>query len=220
MRSVKWFLIVLLLLALGLAACGDDGGDNDSNGTDPTPESTEAASPALATGPDLAIGVGNDNGPTENSLPGCSDSDAEECPNPVVMDLDATVSSGGVSVSYPERYFNATTNEDGVLIEITPSENNKFDEEAVFEIYFADSIEDALAGLTDPDTAEWSNDTLAGTIGVTRDSTQDPPVNTTIGAFDLADGRTVVVKLQTTGQYGWDLWLRVYEDMLNMLAVE
>ena len=52
-----------------------------------------------------------------------------------------------------------------------------------------------------------------------KDPTQDPPVNTTIGAFALPDGRAIVLKAITTGKYGWDLYTRLYEDMLNSLAV-
>jgi hypothetical protein len=216
MRHVRWLLIALVILALGLAACGDDDDTDEGVQNDAADvESTEEMD--LTTGPDLA--VGGEAGSTEESrLPGCSDPDSEECPNPVIMDLDASASAGGVSVSYPERYFDAATSDDGVLITITPSENNRFEQEAVFEIYFADSIEDALGELTDPETGEWSNDALTGTIGVVRDDAQDPPVNTTIGAFDLTDGRTVVVKLRTTGQYGWDLWSRVYTDILDSLV--
>ena len=58
-----------------------------------------------------------------------------------------------------------------------------------------------------------------GTIGVVKDDTQDPPVNTTIGAFGTKDGRAIVLKLITTGQYGWDLYSQLYQDMLNTLTV-
>jgi hypothetical protein len=213
MRSLKWVVMACVFLALIVAACG---GEDDQNNTDDAP-ATEAVAPALSTGPDLNLG--GPEATSENQMPGCSDPDSTDCPIPLEMDLDATVSGGGVTVSYPDRYFDAITANDGVLITITPSENNRYDQRAEFEIYFADSVEDALAGLTDPVTGDWSNDTLDGTVGVVRDDTQDPPLNTTIGAFNLADGRTIVMKATTTGQYGWDLWSQVYEDILNTLVV-
>jgi hypothetical protein len=219
MRSLKWVVMACVILALIVAACG---GENDKNNNDDTP-ATEAAAPDLSTGPDLAtgpdLGSGGAEATSENQMPGCSDPDSTDCPIPLEMDLDATASAGGVTVSYPDRYFDATTANDGVLITITPSENNRYDQRAEFEIYFADSVEDALAGLTDPITGDWSNDMLDGTVGVVLDDTQDPPLNTSIGAFNLADGRTIVMKATTTGQYGWDLWSQVYEDMLNTLVV-
>ncbi len=137
------------------------------------------------------------------------------------MDMDGEASVGGITVSYPTRYFTAATDEEGdIPIEITPSENNRFAETATFQIYYADSVEAALAELTDPETADWQTDTFdEGTIGVVKDPTQDPPVNTTIGAFALPDGRAIVLKAITTGKYGWDLYTRLYEDMLNSLAV-
>ena len=98
-------------------------------------------------------------------------------------------------------------------------ENNKFEERAVFEAYFAESVEAALSGLSEPEIADWTAAGLSGKIGVSRDQTQDPPVNTTIGAFALADGRAVVLKLTSTGKYGWDLWSQVYANMLETLTV-
>ena len=219
MRSLKWVVMAGVILALTVAACGGENDDNSNNDT----TATETAAPNLSSGPDLATGpdlaAGDAEATSENRLPGCSDPDSTDCPIPLDMDLDATASGGGVTVSYPDRYFDAATADDGVLITITPSENNKYDERAEFEIYFADSVEDALAGLTDPITGDWSNDALDGTIGVVLDDTQDPPLNTSIGAFNLADGRTIVMKAITTGQYGWDLWSQVYEDILNTLVV-
>ena len=124
-----------------------------------------------------------------------------------------------MSVRYPERYFDAAPGEGDVLFTITPSENNKFAERAIFEAHFAESVEAALAALTEPETVEWTAGALSGTIGVARDETQDPPVATTVGAFALDDGRAVVLSLTATGKYGWDLWSQVYTSMLDMLAV-
>ena len=138
---------------------------------------------------------------------------------PLVMDLDGEIAAGGVSVRYPERYFDAAPGEGDVLFTITPSENNKFAERAIFEAHFAESVEAALAALTEPETVEWTAGALSGTIGVARDETQDPPVATTVGAFALDDGRAVVLTLTVTGKYGWDLWSQVYTSMLDMLAV-
>jgi hypothetical protein len=105
------------------------------------------------------------------------------------------------------------------LIEIAPSENNRFPDKATFQIYYADSVDAALTELIDPESADWQTDTLTGRIGVAKDQTQDPPLNTTIGAFALPDGRAIVLKAITTGQYGWDLHMRLYEEMLNSLVV-
>lgn len=138
---------------------------------------------------------------------------------PLVMDLDGEIVAGGIGLRYPARYFNVTVGEGDVPLTITPSENNKFAERAVFEAYFADSVDAALAVLTEPETADWTAAGLSGKIGVMRDQTQDPPVNTTVGAFALADGRAVVLKLTSTGKYGWDLWSQVYVAMLETLTV-
>jgi hypothetical protein len=136
-----------------------------------------------------------------------------------VLDLDGTAMQDTVTIQYPSRYFDAAAGSDGILIEITPNDKFKFQETAHFTVYFADSVESALAELADPATGSWSNATLNGTIGVTKDETQTPPVNTTIGAFTLADGRVIVVKLVTTQKFGWDLWSKVYEGMLNTVVV-
>ena len=229
MHNTWWRLLAgLLIVVMALAACGgdDDGGNNgdeqDSTGAaTPTAESggefnPGAVGPALSTGPDL--GMGPD---TEGGLPGCADPNDVECPMPLVMELTATAATDGVQIEYPERYFVAAVNESpaDVLITITPSENNVYEQEATFEVYFAESVEAALGGAEPDDTAEWSTDTLSGTIAVTRDQAQDPPLNTTVGAFELPDGQVIVLKLTTTGTYGWDIWSRVYEDMLNTLTV-
>jgi hypothetical protein len=213
-----WLLVGLVILALALAACGGKSTDEASSTPEPssTPKTGGAFNPG-SVGPDLSVDLSGGSG-----LPGCNDPNDTECPTPVVMTLDQTVSAGGVTIRYPARYFNTTTNSGPVgtvLIEITPSENNKYEDTATFQVYFAESIDGALAELQDPETGTWSNDTLSGTVGVVKDRTQDPPVNTTIGAFTVSDGRVIVLKAVTTGKYGWNLWARVYEDMLNSLSV-
>jgi hypothetical protein len=212
--------ICILLVMLVLAACGDENEEKNGAETEATP--TVSATLALDTGADVGLGSGGENG-TGSQLPGCSDPNDDECPAPLVLDLDGTASAGGVTVQYPTRYFTAVTSDSAstgdVLIEIAPSENNRFAEKATFQIYFAESVEAALAELTDPISAEWQTETLSGTIGVVKDQTQEPPVNTSIGAFEVGDGRVIVLKAITTGKYGWDLHARLYEDMLNSLAV-
>jgi hypothetical protein len=211
-----WLLVGVTVLSLGLAACG--GKSNSSSTPEPssTPQTSGAFNPGNV-GPDLSVNLGGGSG-----LPGCNDPNDTECPSPVIMTLDQTASVGGVSLRYPSRYFNAATNDGPVgtiLIEITPSDNNKYENKATFQVYFAKSIDEALAELKNPETGTWSNSTLSGTVGVVKDSTQNPQVNTTIGAFSLSDGRVIVLKAVTTGKYGWSLWSRVYEDMLNSLSV-
>jgi hypothetical protein len=213
-----WLLVGLAILSLGLAACGGKSKDKASSTPEPssTPQTGGAFNPG-SVGPDLSVDLSGGSG-----LPGCNDPNDTECPSPVVMTLDQAASAGGVTIRYPARYFDAATNSGPVgtvLIEITPSENNKYEDTATFQVYFAESIDGALAELQDPETGTWSNDTLSGTVGVVKDRTQDPPVNTTIGAFTISDGRVIVLKAVTTGQYGWNLWARVYEDMLNSLSV-
>jgi hypothetical protein len=224
MRRGAWLLVGMIIAAWVVTACG-----SDSKKSDPTPEpsATPAATSAEFSpgGTGLSLGTGSDLAPTpatgalSSGMPGCSDPNSDECPTPLTLDLDAAASAGGASLSYPSRYFDAATADSGTLITITPSERNKFEDRATFEVYFADSVDAALSVLTDPDTAPWTVGDWQGTIGVSKDTTQDPPVNTTIGAFALADGRAIVLKATTTGQYGWDLWALVYESMLNTLAV-
>lgn len=213
----KNWLLIVLVLALGLAACGDDDSDNGDPVT-PTVAATEVSGGAFNPGaaPDLSLNLGG------SGLPGCNDPDDTACPSPLEFPLDADVSNGGISIQYSSRYFDAQTEgtTDGVPIEISPSGNYKFEEQATFLVYFAPSVEDALASLQEPETGTWENATLSGTVGVVKDDTQDPPVNTTIGAFTVPDGRVVVLKLVTTGKYGWDLLSLTYENMLNTLTVE
>ncbi len=229
----KWtILVIFAALALILAACGGD----DDNDSDTRPTATEAATaeaaeadgapsldaaPDLGGGPDLAGGLSGGPG-DERQLPGCSDPDSDECPAPLDMPLDGEASFEGVSINYPSRYFDAAVGDEtggDALIAITPSENYRFEEQATFQVYFAESVDAALADLVDPDTAEWTAGALEGTIGVVRDAAQEPQQATTIGAFALPDGRAIVLKAETTGQYGWDLFSRVYDDMLQTLTV-
>jgi hypothetical protein len=216
----------------------DDAGTGMEDDADAT-----AAAPNLDTGLDVsgpslggggsddnASGAASESGGIGSTLPGCDDLTSDECPiplDPSVVPLDDEASSGGVTIAYPSRFFEATTSPDGVLITIAPSEQNRFDLKATFEVYFADSIDAALAELADlpgePDTAAWSTDTLSGTIGVVNDDTQDPFTTTAIGAFNLGDSsddRVIVLKATTTGQFGWYFHTKLYEAMLNSLAVE
>ncbi len=232
MRKTWIILLALLLaLALGLAACGGD--DDDSNGTD-------SATNGDATNGDAAnddsgaggfnpggadVSFGADLG-ADSDLPGCADPDDEECPAALDMPLDGEAVAEGVQISYPDRYFDALTGDDvledappGTLIQIVPSENNRYAETAVFSLYFGDSVAGAVAALAESDAADWTTETLTGTIAVHRDETLDPPVNRTIGAFEDDAGRVVVLELVTTGKYGWDLWARVYTAMLDSVVL-
>ena len=224
MRHTKWILLLIGLLVFALAACTSSS-KNDST---PTPVVTPTAESAgsglnLDTGP--ALNTGGDTSTPDSTaiggqMPGCSDPSSTDCPVPLALDLDGEITAGNVTIRYPTRYFDATTPTNGdILIEITPSERNKFAEKGTFQVYYADSVKAALAELTDPITADWHTQTLMGTIGVVKDDTQDPPVNTTIGAFGLKDGQAIVLKAITTGQYGWDLHSQLYEEMLNSLTV-
>lgn len=211
MRKRSWMLIGVLILVL--AACG---GDKKKDKATPTPANTSGFNPSGG----ISLNTGETPAPAStNSLPGCSGPDSSECPAPLALDLDGTITEGGVTIQYPSRYFNAAAGSGDILIEITPSDRFKFQETANFQVYFAESVENALAGLADPESGSWSNATLTGTIGVSKDAAQTPPVNTAIGAFALADERVIVVKLVTTQEYGWDLWSKVYESMLNTVIV-
>jgi hypothetical protein len=210
MRTRNMLLwVVLLVLALVLAACG--GGDDDKKND----EASGAVDPTAT-----SVSFGTDLGAISD-MPGCSDPNDEECPAPIQLPLDGTATAADVSISYAARYFDAVTEglPDEMLIQITPSANNRYTEEAVFSVYFAESVEAALAGLVEPDSAEWRTDTLTGTIAVSKDETQDPVVTTSIGAFDTGDGRVIVLQAVTTEMYGWDLWAQVYAEMLDTLVV-
>jgi hypothetical protein len=212
-------LALSVALVAALAACGDDDGDDDADAAD-TPESAADATAAVAA-PDggVTFDPGPGLGPDFDGGPGCSDPNDDECPMPLQLDLDGQVDAGGVSIRYAQRYFDASTGEADPLISIVPSERNRFEETANFEVYFADSVGSATAGLVDPQTADWSTETLTGTIGVMRDASQDPPVNTAIGSFPLEDGRVLVFELVSTGKYGWDLYATLYASMLDTLTV-
>jgi hypothetical protein len=217
MRRSRW-IAALAIVALSLAGCGGDSGEKAQDAPSSiTP--TASGNPLEAGGLSLDAGSGLSPALNVGGLPGCSDPDDEACPMPLVMDLDGEIVAGGIGLRYPARYFNVTVGEGDIPLTITPSENNRFEERAVFEAYFAGSVEAALAGLSEPEVADWTAAGLSGKIGVSRDQTQDPPVNTTVGAFALADGRAVVLKLTTTGKYGWDLWSQVYAAMLETLTV-
>ena len=219
----------LLVLVLGLAACGGNASQNDVATSVPTSETaatphTEADNAASLnlSGPNLGAGTGEDAG-AGAQLPGCSDPNDEECPAALQLPLDGEASADGVHIRYPARYFDARTGADApedTLIVIEPSERNKYDERAVFTVYWADSVEEATAALDAPESAEWQTETLHGVIAVSKDTTQDPPITTTIGAMTTPDGRVLAFKLTVNGKYGWDLWSRVYEDMLDSLRVE
>lgn len=217
-RNWRLWSVALMVLALGLAACG-----GKSSETAKTPTAEGSGTPGLnLSGPGLNVGA-DASGGDDAKLPGCSDPNDEECPAALDLPLDGEASADGVHINYPARYFTAHSGEeapDDVLIVIEPSERNKYDERAVFEVYWADSVEAATAALDAPARADWQTETLRGVIAVGKDTTQDPPVTTTIGAMTTTDGRVIVLKLTTTGKYGWDLWSRVYEDMLSSLRVE
>jgi hypothetical protein len=224
MRKSRWILLVIGLSVFALAACTS----STKKDSTPTPEATPTIETAgaglnLDTGPGLNTGSSTTPDTTAavgSQMPGCSDPRSTDCPVPLALDLDGEITAGNVTIRYPTRYFDATTPTNGdILIEITPSERNKFAEKGTFQVYYADSVKAALAELTDPITADWHTQTLMGTIGVVKDDTQDPPFNTTIGAFGLKDGQAIVLKAITTGQYGWDLHSQLYEDMLNSLTV-
>lgn len=218
MAAIQWsrWMAVLALVTWSLVACSDKSSEKPKA----TPPATTIPADLLeAGGVSLGSSIALNPAQAISGLPGCSDPDDEACPMPLVMDLDGEIAAGGISLRYPARYFNVTVGEGDVLLTIAPSENNKFAERAVFEAYFAESVDAALAVLIEPETADWTAAGLSGKIGVVRDETQDPPVNTTIGAFALADGRAVVLKLTSTGKYGWDLWLQVYVAMLETLTV-
>jgi len=214
MRSNWWIWGAVLLVVL--AACGGDG-DKDKN-TEPTVSSGTSTTPGFTPGGGIGLNVGAPG--SSSGLPGCSDPSDTECPAPLDLDLDAQVSNGGIQLSYPSRYFVAQTsdeNTDGVPIELVPSERFNWSSQAVFQAYFTSSIDQALSELQDPITGEWSGTVLSGTIGVVKDQSQDPPVNTTVGAFPLEDGRVFVLRLQTTGKYGWDLFSEVYAAIANSI---
>ena len=103
--SRMWRWMALLLIVLGAAACGNDD-DKPAITPEPTAETgSSSGSMSLEGGLGLNVGAG---GGIAGGLPGCTDPDDEECPLPLVMDLDGEIAVGGVSVRYPDRYFDAT----------------------------------------------------------------------------------------------------------------
>jgi hypothetical protein len=203
MSRIKWMWIGLVILAA--AACSQKDQKQPASTPQDTPNLVIPSLPIQSPG---------------GGLPGCSDPNDTECPAALSFDLDGEASSGGVTIRYPARYFDATTGGDPVLIAIQPSEKYAFPEQASFQVYFADSIDQALAELQDPLMADWTAATgLSGKVGVVKDRAQDPPVNTVIGAFSLPDGRVIVLKLVATGKYGWDLFSQIYSQMLDTLTV-
>lgn len=223
-----WGVLLLALALLGLVSCG--GKTQEEQTTSPTPTPTAETSDAEASGnpslnlsgPNLGAAIG-EAPQSDTQLPGCSDPDDEECPAALRLPLDGEATAESVHINYPARYFDARTGADapdGTLILIEPSERNKYDERAVFEVYWADSIKEATATLESPESTEWQTETLHGVISVSKDTAQDPPLTTVIGAMTTPDERVLVFKLTVNGKYGWDLWSQVYADMLNSLRVE
>jgi hypothetical protein len=213
--------LVTIVLLVGLAACG--GGDEPPAPTPTTEPAAPPAGPSLSV-PGAALDTGSPFGVGEGTvMPGCSDPDDEECPMPLLMDLDGSVTAEGVTLRYPDRYFVAQVGEsapDGAAIALAPSENNVYEQTAHFQVYVADSVQAALAPLgSDAEIVDWSIEALgAGKLGVQRDETQQPPANVTIGAFESGE-RVIVLRLDTTGKYGWDLWSQLYNNMLNAMTV-
>ncbi|MBN1563510.1 MAG: hypothetical protein JXA10_06720 [Anaerolineae bacterium] len=252
-RKTLLWLVLILALALVLAACGDDDNSGDSDTTttgssDPTP-TTEAGGDETGSDTEIILedetigdsgGLGLDTGlnvpapgaggnDLGSAFPGCNDLESDECPipfDPALVGMDGEASSGGVTVNYPTRYFGATTSAEGVLITISPSDQNKFEFKGTFEIYFADSIEDALAELDDlpgeAENADWITESLTGVISVVNDDNADPFTTTAIGAFTLMNDpaeRVIVVKATTNGKFGWYFHTKMYEAILDSLVV-
>lgn len=227
----RWMVgsLVIALMLILVACGGDDKDDGGSDAADNSASATEesgagpavlSGAPEVPSGPSLTLNTGG------GGLPGCNDPDDTECPLPLELDLDGEITADGVTLAYPMRYLAAVTGDEAledVLIQITPNERYTFQEQATFQVYFAASVETALAELTAPLITEWSADHLPeGTIAVVKDRSVDPPVNTAIGAFPVPDdpaGRVIVLKLVTTGKYGWDLFSLTYEQMLDSLIV-
>lgn len=214
------FWVVGAVLLLVLSACG--GGDDDKKKNSAQQPAGQPTASAGTFDPGGGIGLQVDEPGSSSGLPGCSDPNDTECPAPLDLDLDAQVSGGGIQLSYPSRYFVAHTgaeNTEGVLVELVPSDHFNWSSQAVFQVYFADSVEQALSELQDPTLGQWSGSTWSGTIGVVKDQSQEIPANTTIGAFPLENGRVVVLRLQTTGKYGWDLFSQVYTSIVDSFQI-
>lgn len=228
MQRAKWlWLVIALALAVTLAACGND----EKVSPTPTPEPVSGAQTPqlnLNAGPGLALGSAGDGGGEgepgmAGRLPGCSDGDAEDCPAPVSLPLDAETSADGIAISYLSRYFEAAADApEGVAIRIAPNAKFPFaDNLATFDVYRAGTVESAVAAIKPSDSGAWTSaQGWEGIIAVEKDEAQDPQTNISIGAFALPDGGAIVLKAVTTGKYGWDLWSVIYEQMLNSLVVE
>lgn len=229
MQRTRWlWLVITLVIApvIALTACGSDKEGNSTPAPKPD-ASPPGPPPSLNIGPGLALGgAGDDDSASEpgmaGRLPGCSDASAADCPAPVSLPLDAETSADGITISYLSRYFKAAADTpEGVAIRIVPNEKFPFvDNQAAFDVYRADTVESALAAITPADSGAWTSaQGWEGVIAVEKDEAQDPQTNTSIGAFALPDGGAIVLKVVTTGQYGWDLWSVIYEQMLDSLVV-
>lgn len=223
-QRTKW-LWLMIALVIALAACGSD---EEGNSTPTLESASGAATPLrLNTGPSLALGGAGDSGGASEPgmagrLPGCSDASAEDCPAPVSQPLDAETSADGITIGYLSRIFEVAADApEGVAIRIVPNEKFAFvDNQATFDVYRADTVESALAAITPADSGAWTSaQGWEGVIAVEKDEAQAPQTNTSIGAFALPDGGAIVLKAVTTGQYGWDLWAVIYEQMLDSLVV-
>ncbi len=227
--SKLWVMVLVVVMAL--AACGDkdedkekdnkkaptatvDNGDNSTNS-----DNSGSSGEFNPVAPSLNV----QSGQSGVLLPGCSDSDATECPQPLILPMDVSVNVDGVLVAYPEQYFVA--NGETAPVELTVAENYPFDEQATFEISFVESMDDGLAELNELEgeleSVDWNTaQGLIGKIGVVKQAELDPPVNVTVGVFLLPDGRYFKLRLETTGKYGWDLYSLIFQQMLDTLVVE
>lgn len=226
-RVLRWG-VVLLAGVLVLAACG---GDDDSAGqNEPAADPTATGSapvfntgPSLNTGPDLAVGGAPDGASgDERQLPGCADPDSDECPSPLQVELDTTVTAENVTLSYYGRYWEALTGEAAgdALVRIQPTDKNKFDLKGTFEVTFAESVDAALTSLGKPEPVAWETANLGGGVVATvHDDTVEPPVATVCGVFERPDGRAIVLTMIATGKYSLDFHQDVYTAMLDSLVV-
>jgi hypothetical protein len=230
-RWAVWMLAGLLILGLGLAACGDDG-DNGDNG-DAAANGGDDATPADSVpdlggdSPSLDMGGGSngagDGGNGSSGVIGCDDdSDGGVCPPALYSGaIDSTVTADGVSVPYASVYF-AEIDAGDNLIALQSSENNNYEERATFTAYFAeaDSVDAVLRDLDDPSVHTWEGEQLSGKYGLVQDMDADPPLHTAVGAAPLDDGRVLVLRMEVTGKYGWDTHYEMYEAMLKGITVE